>query len=525
MQSLIHAGTHLHWYGATVGCLLLLKLLLSIRRRRKPDLTFRHHKRGYYIHGVVTVYNEAPAMLRRCLDSILGQTLLVDSLTVIDDCSSDMSCAALVAEMRPQFERAGVRLDFIRFPDNRGKRHGLAAGFEQSANADMYLCVDSDTVLDQHAVAELAEPFSKRRVHCVTGLVLAHNRGTNLLTRLIDMRYVNAFLGERVAYSRLGSVLCACGSLAMYRGWVVRKYVDDFLGQRFLGQPATFGDDRRLTYYCLTEGLSLIQPSSVGYTDVPERLGHYIRQQIRWGKSFIREGFLLFAKFRISRMYWWLNLIELVTWVLFTGGLLTALIVIATHPTGWKLLGAYLAYMCVMAWIRSIHYLRGAVTVGFFDRMFTFLCAPLYAVMNLCLLLPLRLWSLATMRSNNWGTRSTVEVGGEEEDVPARAPEGVPSSAFGAPAAPGRGGEYPAQDRQDDEDWDLALQPSAPEVPVPSAAGWNQAAPLHADQAPLAGRMYQVPPGQPLSYPPVDPGQQYGGQPQSGYAPEHPYGG
>ena len=30
----------------------------------------------------------------------------------------------------------------------------------------------------------------------VTGLVLAHNRGTNLLTRLIDMRYVNAFLGE-----------------------------------------------------------------------------------------------------------------------------------------------------------------------------------------------------------------------------------------------------------------------------------------------------------------------------------------
>ena len=34
--------------------------------------------------------------------------------------------------------------------------------------------------------------------------------------------------------------------------------------------------------YRLTEGLPLIHPSSVGYTDVPERLGHYIRQQIRW---------------------------------------------------------------------------------------------------------------------------------------------------------------------------------------------------------------------------------------------------
>ena len=55
MHTLIPTGVHLHWYGATVGTLLLLKLLLSIRRRRKPDLVFRHHSRGYYVHGVVTV--------------------------------------------------------------------------------------------------------------------------------------------------------------------------------------------------------------------------------------------------------------------------------------------------------------------------------------------------------------------------------------------------------------------------------------------------------------------------------------
>ncbi|MBR7836907.1 glycosyltransferase [Actinospica durhamensis] len=475
MHALVHEGTHLHWYGATVGTLLGLKLLLSIRRRRKPELAFRHLADGHYIHGVVTVYNEAPAMLRRCLDSILAQTLLVNSLTVIDDCSSDQSCAALVQSMRPEFERAGVRLDFIRFPDNRGKRHGLAAGFAEAANADMYLCVDSDTVLDKHAVAELAEPFSKRRVQCVTGLVLAHNRSKNLLTRLIDMRYVNAFLGERVAYSRLGSVLCACGSLAMYRGWVVRKYVDDFLGQRFLGRPATFGDDRRLTYYCLTEGLSLIQPSSVGYTDVPERLGHYIRQQIRWGKSFIREGFLLFSKFRIERLYWWLNLIELATWVIFTFGLLSALVVIGMHPTSWQLLAAYLAYMCVMAWVRSIHYLRGAASVGFFDRIFTYLCAPLYAIMNLCLLLPLRIWSLATLRRNNWGTRSTVEVG-EADSVEGAAPEPVTAAAPAAgPAALEHVDEFSA--------YESGVLTSVEDRGVPQLSG--------AVRAPRAGRFYE----------------------------------
>ncbi|MFJ4844609.1 MULTISPECIES: glycosyltransferase [unclassified Streptomyces] len=422
---------HLHWYGVAVGSLLAIKLLLSVRRRRRPDLTFEEPVSRLRIHGVVTAYNEAPEMLRRCLESILAQTLPPHSLTVVDDCSATHTAGALIEEMRPLFQRAGVRLDFIRFPANRGKRHGLAAGFRQEPRADAYLCVDSDTVLDQHAVAELAEPFSKRRVHCVTGLVLAHNRGINLLTRLIDMRYVNAFLGERVAYSRLGSVLCACGSLALYRGWVVRKYLDDFLDQRFLGRPATFGDDRRLTYYCLTEGLSLIQPSAVGYTDVPERLGHYVRQQIRWGKSFIREGFLLFGKFRVRRMYWWLNLVELVSWVAFTTALFAALVAIFMHPQGWTLLVGYVTYMCVMAWIRSVHYLRGAAQVGIVDRVLTFLAAPLYALLNLGLLLPLRLWSLATLRSTNWGTRAKIEVGGVGADAPdMTAPGPAPQIAF-----------------------------------------------------------------------------------------------
>src|SRR5690606_10156552 len=149
-----------------------------------------------------------------------------------------------------------------------------------------------DTVLARDAVEQAMRPFADERVQCVTGLVLALNRRRNLLTRLIDMRYVNAFLGERVAYSRLGSVLCACGSLAMYRGPVVRENLADFLNQRFLGAPATAGDDRRLTFCCLMAGKAVIQPRAVAWTAVPERLTHYLRQQVRWTKSFIREGLL-----------------------------------------------------------------------------------------------------------------------------------------------------------------------------------------------------------------------------------------
>lgn len=287
--------------------------------------------------------------------------------------------------------------------------------------------MDSDTIVAPNAVAELAAPLTRRRVHSVTGLVLAHNRTKNLLTRLIDMRYVNAFLGERVAYSRLGSVLCACGSLAMYRGWVVRKHLGNFLQQRFLGQPATFGDDRRLTYYCLLEGQSLIAPTAIGWTDVPETLGHYVRQQIRWGKSFIREGVLLLAKVRlIGRACWWLNLLELTTWVGFTAGLLTALAITALHPADWRILTGYALWVCAMAWVRSLHYLRRAPGVPVAERLGTFACAPLYALLNLGLLLPLRLWSLATLRRNGWGTRQRVEISAA---IPAQGPAPARSDA------------------------------------------------------------------------------------------------
>lgn len=401
----------LHWYGLTVGALLTAKLLLSIRRRRPATEWEASGAASHTVHAVVTVYNEAPAMLERCLRSMLVQTRRPQSVTVIDDCSTTHDAATVVQQLRHAFEQAGVALQFIRFPENRGKRHGLAAGFRQQPDADLYLCVDSDTILDEHAVAELCAPFARRRINCVTGLVLANNRSVNLLTRLIDMRYVNAFLGERVAYSRLGSVLCACGSLVVYRGRVIRRHLDDFLNQRFLGTPATFGDDRRLTYYCLTEGQSVIQPTAIGWTDVPQTLQHYLRQQLRWNKSFFREGALLAANIRHAhRTFWWLNLIELATWVAFTSSLITALAVAALHPDAWPLLASYAAYVCVMAWVRSLHYLRRAANVPTIDRHLTFLAAPLYALLNLGLLLPLRLYALATLRRNGWGTRAQVEI-------------------------------------------------------------------------------------------------------------------
>src|SRR4029077_180849 len=110
-------------------------------------------------------------------------------------------------------------------------------------------------------VRELIAPLADPEVMAAAGTVLALNYPGNLVTRLQDLRYGNSFLFERAAYSQVGSVLCCCGALSAYRGTLVRKYLPDFLNQQCLGKPAVFGDDRRMTNYCLTEGRVVFQES------------------------------------------------------------------------------------------------------------------------------------------------------------------------------------------------------------------------------------------------------------------------
>lgn len=401
----------LGWYGTAVAALIGGKLILSLLARPVRDTPgSRAALARLRVAAVITCCNEDPAAFTRCLDSVLASTRLPDALTVIDDGSRDPACWHIARSRTAMFRAAGVDYEVIRFTRNQGKREGLAAGFRRTWDADVYLCIDSDTIVHPAAIRNALRPFARRRVQATTGCVLAANRGRNLLTRLIDLRYAYAFLGERGAYSVLGSVLCACGSLALYRGTVIRKYLDDFLSQRFLGRPCTYGDDRRLTYYCLREGQVLLASDAVAWTLVPERMGHFLRQQTRWSKSFFRESLWMLARMRPTRVCWWLTLVELGTWCGFTSALIYSL---AVRPalTGHFTALTYLVSALLLAYARSGHYTEAEHHgLTWRDRAGTLLLAPVYGLIHMTLLLPLRVVALATLRDNTWGTRKSVEV-------------------------------------------------------------------------------------------------------------------
>ncbi len=406
-----HIALHLNAYGIAVSTLIGFKLILSMLAVPSRDTPAnRAVVAQAHVSAIITCHNEDPAAFSRCLDTLAAQSRMPDSVTVIDDASSDAACARIALNRAAEFRALGIDYKLIRFRENQGKREGLAAGFRRIPHATGYLCIDSDTILDRFAAERLLRPFGNPKVMAVTGSVLSANRNRNLLTRLIDLRYAYAFMGERAAYSVLGSVLCVCGSAAMYRGTAVHKHLDKFLNQTFLGKKCTYGDDRHMTFWCLKEGKVLLAPDAVAWTLVPERMSHFLRQQVRWSKSFFRESLWVVVKMPPTRIAWWLTMIEVGTWLGFTAALLYSLTV-RPVMTGHFAAMTYIVSALLLSYARSGHYTEAHHPhMTWRGRIFTLLIAPLYGIIHMTLLLPLRVVALLTLRDNKWGTRKTVEV-------------------------------------------------------------------------------------------------------------------
>jgi hyaluronan synthase len=394
------SGGGIRSYGFVAMGYLAVKLVLSSRYRPHEG---NDEVRDMSVAAIVPVYNEDPAAFRRCLDSLLAQTHALAEIWVIDDGSSSNVCLQIARSVLSGVPGAQVRA----FRRNRGKREAQAFAFKRS-QVDLFCTIDSDTVLDPHAVEEGIKPFADAKITAVTGNVRALNHRKNLLTKLIDLRYANAFLYERAAYSMLGSVLCACGSLSFWRSDVIKENLEDFVNQTFLGIPVQYGDDRRLTNYALQRGRVVVQDSSVAFTVVPERMQHFVRQQLRWNKSFFRETLWVLRNFSARRWVWWLSLAELAMWAAVSTGIVMASLV-TPLLTGRLALLYYLSYLAVMSYARSVRYF-GASESSWMYQLYVFLLSPVYAALHVGLLIPLRIWALLTLRQRGWGTRATVEV-------------------------------------------------------------------------------------------------------------------
>ncbi|MNW39507.1 Poly-beta-1,6-N-acetyl-D-glucosamine synthase [compost metagenome] len=244
---------------------------------------------------VIPCFNEEQ-WIHRTILSCMNQDYPVDKLEVIvvDDRSTDRSVEQIermIETIHNEAERYNTRdrLKVIVQPQNAGKREALVKGVEV-ARHDLVVFVDSDSFLEPDAIRHLVQPFQDPKMGGVAGRTDVENKYTNSLTKLQTVRYYIAFRIMKAAESWFDSVSCLSGPLSCYRKDLILKHKDAWLNQKFLGQPATFGDDRSMTNFILKTHRTGYQDSAICSTIVPSDNKVFLKQQMRWKRSWLRES-------------------------------------------------------------------------------------------------------------------------------------------------------------------------------------------------------------------------------------------
>lgn len=244
---------------------------------------------------IIPCFNEE-TWIRRTILSCINQDYPIDKLEVIviDDHSTDNSVEKIketIAELSEKEARYDIadRLSYFVQPKNAGKREAMAVG-TKLAKHELVVFVDSDSFLNPFAIYNIVQPFKDKDMGGVSGRTDVANTYTNGLTKMQAVRYYISFRIMKAAEAYFDAVTCLSGPLSCYRKDLVMENMDAWLNQTFLGQKATFGDDRSMTNFILRKHRTSYQDTAICATIVPNDYEVFLRQQMRWKRSWLRES-------------------------------------------------------------------------------------------------------------------------------------------------------------------------------------------------------------------------------------------
>ncbi|OTN84010.1 hypothetical protein A5819_003560 [Enterococcus sp. 7E2_DIV0204] len=378
-------------YGWCMVTYLIIKTCLSlfykVDENIPPELS---------VTVVIPVYNESKEALVVLLKSLSKQSYPVKEIFIVDDGSENYVLDGVVNEMRKISDNEFInKIKFGKLDTNRGKRYAQAYAFTRSSG-EIFFTMDSDGEIFPNTLYELMRPFKRQSVQAVTGHINARNRKNSLLSYLLDMRYDNAFRVERASQSVTGNILVCSGPISCYRRDVIMVNLKRYLNQTVLGTPTDVGDDRCLTNYANERGKTVYQETAKCVTDVPEKIHIFLKQQVRWSKSFFRESFISMKLIKKKPIIFIWSFVELLLWVIF---LCAMFYNVVWHFKDLKAVDwlFFLVLACISAYARNVHYL--------FKHPLCYFLAPLYGFLHFFTIHGVRLYALATLKVNNWGTR------------------------------------------------------------------------------------------------------------------------
>jgi hyaluronan synthase len=317
-------------------------------------------------------------------------------IVVVNDGSTDNTSEEIRAVAAGN---AVVRV--IEFPENRGKRAAMAAGI-RATRAAVIAFVDSDSSLEPDALRRIVRGFANPRVGAIAGHAEVQNSRETWITRMQAVRYFVAFRVCKAAESIFGAVTCCSGCFSAYRREAIAPVLERWEGQRFLGRPATYGDDRSLTNFVLRKWKVNYDETARSVTIVPAHFRLFLRQQLRWKRSWTRESLI------VGRFIWRKS--PLASLWAYLGIVLPLLApIVAVRAIVWlPLVGGsgapfiYLIGIYAMALVYGLYY---GLKHGRYDTLWVF--GVMFVFFYIAFLLWQTYYAILTSRNSSWGTRGT----------------------------------------------------------------------------------------------------------------------
>ncbi len=417
----------------TAGYVFLVAQLLLAFMERTWTCTRRQQAQLDALNVAVSVpvFNEDPEALRRGLESLFLQSRPPNTIFVVDDGTKPPEQGGpnyepVKAWFLAEAHAAGIRGEWVR-QRNGGKRSAQGRMVRDTPEADAYITLDSDALLDPNAIDEILKPLADPDVQSVAGIVLhLNNTGakaaptSNILRRLEHSavcRVTSLWYGigqmiDRSAMSAINSVLVNSGALAVYRADVLRDNLEGYLNEFFFKRRVEMSDDSMLTTFALMRGKAVQQPTAFAFTLMPERVSHHVRQYVRWMRGAFIRGFWRFRYLPTSRAVFWLYAFR---WVQIAIATVILVVVAVVRPAMEPRLIAELPYMflipAAIAYMQALRFLmiqRNDDTL--LSQLGTVALAPVATVWAFIVLRMIRWYSTFTCLTTGWGTRQSIEV-------------------------------------------------------------------------------------------------------------------
>jgi hyaluronan synthase len=378
-------------YGIVVCLYILTRFLFSVFYKPAPDAGLEPR-----VAIVMPGFNEEAA-IAGSLRSLLALDYPAAKLEIV--AVNDGSTDGTLREMRRVAGEAGGRVRVIDLGTNQGKRAAMAAGI-RATEADIIAFVDSDSVLEPDALRILVQGFAEERVGAICGHADVLNLDDTWLAKMQAVRYFVAFKVCKAAESVFDAVTCCSGCFSAYRREAIMPHLDWWEHQSFLGKPSTFGDDRSLTNCVLRTWKVRYESRAVSHTLVPSEFKQFMKQQLRWKRSWTREslivGTFIWRKHPVAALASYLGIIlPLIAPVIAVRATVVSPLVHGGGAPFVYLLGVY-----SMSVAYGLYY---AMKRPKYDALWIY--GVVFCFFYLVFLLWQTYWAIATTRSSSWGTR------------------------------------------------------------------------------------------------------------------------